>query len=290
MNILIIFTFLILIILLIVAIGVFVYKDAVLHNMDPVIWTLIAVLVPNLVGFIIYLVVRSSKKDTLKCPSCNNPVKSDYVKCPVCGSNLKATCPICGKAVNSDWKNCPYCSAELSNNKGENESFAYNDTNISDNYDKKSNKSLKLIIGVIIAIVLLLSVTIIISFTAFNYNNDSNVSIMSSSTDIPMKINEFIGNGSKEILKSKYSYWNGSKEKNISLSKGDTLEISYSSKVKNGNLEINIYDDNKNLITSLPTNEEDKYCYVAEKDEKIQISIIGDKTKGEYSIEASIVE
>jgi RNA polymerase subunit RPABC4/transcription elongation factor Spt4 len=81
--------------------------------MDPVIWTLIVVLVPNLIGFIVYIVVRSGKKEELKCPSCGKSVDSEYVKCPYCGKMLKGTCTRCGKVVNPDWESCPYCSTNI---------------------------------------------------------------------------------------------------------------------------------------------------------------------------------
>ena len=38
-----------------VLIGVYVYRDAVKRNMNAVLWTLVSVFAPYLVGFIIYL-------------------------------------------------------------------------------------------------------------------------------------------------------------------------------------------------------------------------------------------
>ena len=40
-----------------VLIGVYVYRDASDRGMNAVLWTLVAVLAPSLIGFIIYLLV-----------------------------------------------------------------------------------------------------------------------------------------------------------------------------------------------------------------------------------------
>ena len=58
-------SFIFLIVLLIgllvpILIGVYVYRDANRRGMNAVMWTLIALIAPSLLGFIIYLLVRSS--------------------------------------------------------------------------------------------------------------------------------------------------------------------------------------------------------------------------------------
>ena len=50
-----------------VLVGYYVYKDAKKRDMDAVLWTLVAVLVPSLIGLIIYLVVRGNTS-TFACP------------------------------------------------------------------------------------------------------------------------------------------------------------------------------------------------------------------------------
>ena len=42
------------------AIGIYVYRDAKRRGMNAALWTLIALLAPSLVGFIIYLIVRGN--------------------------------------------------------------------------------------------------------------------------------------------------------------------------------------------------------------------------------------
>ena len=50
-----------------IMIGVYVYRDAKRRGMNAMAWTLIAVVAPALIGFIIYLLVRGNSPD-LQCP------------------------------------------------------------------------------------------------------------------------------------------------------------------------------------------------------------------------------
>lgn len=93
-------------------IGVYVYRDAKRRRMNAVLWTLVAVLSPALIGFIIYLLVRSSYSD-LECPQCAAPVTEQFVVCPQCGTKLRPACPSCGRPVEPDWRVCPRCAAPL---------------------------------------------------------------------------------------------------------------------------------------------------------------------------------
>lgn len=104
------------IIILVIAIpaiiGVYVYRDANRRGMNAVLWTLIAILAPSLIGFIIYLLVRGNYSN-LRCPQCNAPVNEQYVVCPKCGAKLRPTCPNCTAPVEADWKVCPRCAEPL---------------------------------------------------------------------------------------------------------------------------------------------------------------------------------
>ena len=92
--------------------GVYVYRDAKSRGMQAVLWTLITVLTPAFLGFIIYLLVRGSYSN-LRCPGCGEPVKEQYVVCPGCGKKLRAVCPSCSAPVEAGWKVCPWCAAPL---------------------------------------------------------------------------------------------------------------------------------------------------------------------------------
>lgn len=95
-----------------VMIGVYVYRDAKRRGMNAMAWTLIAVVAPALIGFIIYLLVRGNSPD-LQCPQCAEPVTEQYVICPHCGAKLRPACPNCSFPVEADWKVCPKCATPL---------------------------------------------------------------------------------------------------------------------------------------------------------------------------------
>ncbi len=92
--------------------AVWIYKDAKKRDMDAVMWTLLAVLIPSYIGVIIYLVTRYKQKIYV-CPRCGSDVKEEYTVCPTCTLQLKRQCPQCGLACEEMWHNCPRCSAPL---------------------------------------------------------------------------------------------------------------------------------------------------------------------------------
>jgi hypothetical protein len=60
----------------------YVYADARRRAMPPVLWTLIALLVPNLLGFLFYFALR--RPLTPPCPQCGQPGQIGRF-CPSCG-------------------------------------------------------------------------------------------------------------------------------------------------------------------------------------------------------------
>lgn len=92
--------------------GLYVYRDAKRRGMNAAAWTLVAILAPLLVGFIIYLLVRGGYSD-LECPQCGMRVTERYVACPQCGAQLRQVCPSCAAPMERDWKVCPHCAAPL---------------------------------------------------------------------------------------------------------------------------------------------------------------------------------
>lgn len=106
------FMLMIIVALLPLLIGVYVYRDAKRRGMNAALWTLIAILAPSLIGFIIYLLVRGNYSN-LKCPRCDATVTEQYVVCPKCGAKLKPSCPNCSTPVEPDWTVCPKCAQPL---------------------------------------------------------------------------------------------------------------------------------------------------------------------------------
>lgn len=97
-------------------IGIYVYRDAKQRKMNAILWTIIAVTAPSLIGFIIYLLVRGNYSN-MECPRCHVTVSEQYVACPKCGARLRPSCPNCAVPVELDWSVCPKCGTVLPEEK-----------------------------------------------------------------------------------------------------------------------------------------------------------------------------
>lgn len=99
------------------AIG-YVYRDAKRRDMNPVLWTLLVIiLLPGwgVIGFIIYFLVREPLP--YPCPRCRNLVGARFNFCPNCKCDLHPSCPSCKREIAETDKFCPYCAAELTGAK-----------------------------------------------------------------------------------------------------------------------------------------------------------------------------
>jgi len=61
----------------------YVHADARRRGMPPSLWTLIAALIPNLLGFLLYFAMRRST--ALPCPHCGQPTTAEQRFCSWCG-------------------------------------------------------------------------------------------------------------------------------------------------------------------------------------------------------------
>ena len=107
---------------------IWVYRDAERRGMSGILWLLL-VLIGNIVGLLIYAIIRSERPVRLnaeggvvgpgtaasKCPGCGNPLSAGHSFCPYCGKKLALapSCPSCGKPVEVNWKVCPVCGTGL---------------------------------------------------------------------------------------------------------------------------------------------------------------------------------
>jgi double zinc ribbon protein len=89
----------------------FVYGDAKQRGMRYVMWTLLAIFLPDAIGIILYFILRDKLPTT--CPHCSTKVVAKFAFCPNCGTSVKPTCPHCGQAVEVVWTNCAYCGTKL---------------------------------------------------------------------------------------------------------------------------------------------------------------------------------
>jgi Phospholipase_D-nuclease N-terminal/zinc-ribbon domain len=67
----------------------YVYADAQRRAMQPVLWTLVALLVPNLLGFLLYFALR--RPVTVPCPKCGHAVAPEQRFCAWCGCEIASS-------------------------------------------------------------------------------------------------------------------------------------------------------------------------------------------------------
>jgi hypothetical protein len=89
----------------------YVHGDAKRRGMRYVMWTLLAIFIPNAIGIILYFILRDPLPSP--CRNCQEQVRAAFAYCPKCGSLMKRVCDGCGRAVESDWMNCAYCGKKL---------------------------------------------------------------------------------------------------------------------------------------------------------------------------------
>jgi Double zinc ribbon len=88
----------------------YVNADAKRRGMRYVMWTLLAIFIPDGIGIILYFVLRDPMPK--KCPACGTMVKTG-VFCPQCGTAVQPTCPSCKKGIEPGWSHCPHCGTAL---------------------------------------------------------------------------------------------------------------------------------------------------------------------------------
>jgi RNA polymerase subunit RPABC4/transcription elongation factor Spt4 len=91
----------------------YVNRDAKRRGMSPILWTCVAVLIPNALGFLLYFVLRQPIGQA--CPQCGNAVQIEFNFCPRCNYKLSPSCPQCERMVGAGDVYCPYCGTSLRN-------------------------------------------------------------------------------------------------------------------------------------------------------------------------------
>lgn len=143
-----------------ILVGVYVYRDANKRGMNAVLWMLVAILTPSLLGLIIYLLVRNNYSD-LTCPKCDTRVEESFVVCPTCRTRLRPTCPSCATPVQPAWQVCPHCGTSLEFTE-----------EVATPVRKKDNTLGKILIAVLVipVVIILLLLALAISFSMSSYS------------------------------------------------------------------------------------------------------------------------
>ncbi|MFI5103497.1 MAG: zinc ribbon domain-containing protein [Terriglobales bacterium] len=89
----------------------YINADARRRGMRYVMWTWLALLIPNSIGIILYFVMRDPLP--VPCPKCGAAGRPGFAFCPQCGSEMSRACPSCKRAVDAAWNRCAYCGSAL---------------------------------------------------------------------------------------------------------------------------------------------------------------------------------
>jgi hypothetical protein len=89
----------------------YINRDAKRRGMSPTLWTIVAIIIPNALGIILYFVLRQALQ--MLCSQCGHAVQSSFSYCPQCSCKLSPNCPQCQRAVDVQALYCPYCGTSL---------------------------------------------------------------------------------------------------------------------------------------------------------------------------------
>jgi hypothetical protein len=89
----------------------YVYGDAKRRGMRYVMWTWLAVLIPNGLGVILYFILRDAMP--FYCTRCGGATPAGFAFCARCGAATAPSCRQCGKVSQPGWSHCAYCGAQL---------------------------------------------------------------------------------------------------------------------------------------------------------------------------------
>lgn len=89
----------------------YINMDAGRRGMSRVLWTLIAIFVPNAIGILLFFILRKPRLSN--CPQCGAAVGPEFGFCPQCRHRLGLVCPQCQHGLEVGHKFCPFCGADL---------------------------------------------------------------------------------------------------------------------------------------------------------------------------------
>lgn len=89
----------------------YVYADAGRRGMNQLLWTLLAIFIPNAIGLILYFLLRQPR--LLPCPTCARPVRAEHAYCAGCGAPARRVCSRCQRPTQAGWRNCAHCGVAL---------------------------------------------------------------------------------------------------------------------------------------------------------------------------------
>ncbi len=85
----------------------YINADAGRRGMGRVLWTLIAIFVPNCLGILLYFLLRTPM--LRQCAGCGAMVDPAFQFCHKCGLAMWPACASCGRGIDHEFVCCPYC-------------------------------------------------------------------------------------------------------------------------------------------------------------------------------------
>jgi hypothetical protein len=89
----------------------YVNGDAARRGMGRLLWTLVVIVIPSGIGFILYFVLRQPVQGG--CPGCGGAVDARANYCPQCRHTFHQTCRVCRGTVGPADRYCATCGADL---------------------------------------------------------------------------------------------------------------------------------------------------------------------------------
>ncbi len=89
----------------------YINRDAKRRGMSPTLWTILAIIIPNALGIILFFLLRLPLPRL--CPQCAHAVQAGFSFCPHCSCKLALSCPQCQRAVGTNDLYCAYCGTAL---------------------------------------------------------------------------------------------------------------------------------------------------------------------------------
>lgn len=255
--ILIIFAFVLLVVIGLVALmAVYVAKDAKVHDMNPILWVLVVIFVPNFLGLVIYLIVRSSYEKKSACFQCGKLVENDYSVCPFCKAELNMHCLACDKVLSPEWHSCPHCGQEV------------DATQVT--RAPKKDKGLKAIVILVIVVAVPILLCILLFFGLFAFRTGSSVSSRVTSMEMMAVENNF----GREFDFSAMRF-SGQKVDELNVKKDGMIAIESSLNYESGNVKATLCNGQQEVLYEFKLNGEDIYQMNVIEGERYTILIDG---------------
>jgi RNA polymerase subunit RPABC4/transcription elongation factor Spt4 len=90
----------------------YINRDAKRRGMSRALWTIVAVVIPNCLGILLYFVLRQPLRGA--CPQCGCAVEVGFNFCPRCNYKLSPSCSQCKRVIGAGDVYCPYCGTAQS--------------------------------------------------------------------------------------------------------------------------------------------------------------------------------